>query len=124
MNNIEMKDIVSLAKRRGFIFQGSEIYGGLANTYDFGPLGVTMLRKISDAWWNFFVKSRTDMYGLDTAILMSPKVWEGSGHTQNFTDILIDCKACRLRTRADHLVEDHFKNQGQETQVEGKALAE
>ena len=76
-----LNDIVSLSKRRGFIFPGSEIYGGLANTYDFGPLGVELLRNIQNYWWQYFVTSRHDMFGLDSAILMSPRVWEASGHT-------------------------------------------
>jgi glycyl-tRNA synthetase len=103
--NLQQK-IVSLCKRRGFVFPGSEIYGGLANTYDFGPLGVLMLRNIIDSWWDFFVTKRTNMYGLDTAIFMSPKVWEASGHTASFNDLLVDCKECKNRTRADSLIEE------------------
>jgi glycyl-tRNA synthetase len=119
-----MQKIISLCKRRGFVFQGSEIYGGLANTYDYGPLGVSMLKKIMDHWWKFYVRSREDMYGLDSSVLMSPKVWEASGHTQSFTDVLIDCKACQYRTRADHLIEDHFSKNGNQISVEGKELSE
>ena len=122
--NLDFSKIVSLAKRRGFIFPGSEIYGGLANTYDFGPLGVEMLNSILDSWWKTFVKSRDDMFGLDTSILMNPKVWESSGHTQNFTDVLIDCRNCQLRTRADHLIEDHFSKKGEKMSVEGKTTEE
>ncbi len=98
--------VVALCKRRGFIFPGSEIYGGLANTYDFGPFGTEFKRNLTNHWWQTFVSSRDDMYGLDTAILMSPRVWEASGHTANFTNVLIDCKNCHYRTRADHLIED------------------
>ncbi|MBI2414997.1 glycine--tRNA ligase [candidate division WWE3 bacterium] len=115
-----MQKIVSLAKRRGFVFSGSEIYGGLANTYDMGPLGVEMLRNITNSWWQTFVTQRDDIYGLDSSILMSPKVWEASGHTANFTDVLIDCKSCKTRTRADHLIEDFLP----ETKVEGLSLEE
>ena len=111
--------IVSLCKRRGFVFPGSEIYGGLANTYDMGPLGVLLLRNIIDNWWENFVTKRDDMYGLDTAILMSPKVWEASGHTAGFTDVLIDCKNCQNRTRADVIIEDAT---GQN--VEGRPIEE
>ncbi len=123
-NGQTMQKIISLCKRRGFVFQGSEIYGGLANTYDYGPLGVSMLKKIMDHWWKFYVRSREDMYGLDSSVLMSPKVWEASGHTQSFTDVLIDCKACQYRTRADHLIEDHFSKNGNQISVEGKELSE
>lgn len=124
MSKTTMNDVVALAKRRGFVFPGSEIYGGLANTYDFGPLGVELLRNILNHWWQFFVTHRSDMYGLDTSILMSPKVWEASGHTASFTDALIDCKTCKTRTRADHLIEDFTAKQGQEQKVEGKTPEE
>ena len=91
----KQQKIISLCKRRGFVFPGSEIYGGLANTYDFGPLGVEMLRNIVASWWKFFVTSRENIFGLDTSILMSPKVWEASGHVQSFNDDMIDCKDCK-----------------------------
>jgi glycyl-tRNA synthetase len=123
-NSIDFQKVVSLAKRRGFIFPGSEIYGGLANTYDFGPLGVEVLQNILNLWWRTFVRTRNDMYGLDTSILMSPRVWESSGHTQNFTDVLIDCRNCQLRTRADHLIENYFESKKQAISVEGKTLDE
>ncbi|HOM77748.1 MAG TPA: glycine--tRNA ligase [bacterium] len=115
----DLNKVVSLCKRRGFVFPGSEIYGGLANTYDLGPLGVEMLRNIADSWWKFFVHNREDIFGLDTSILMSPRVWEASGHTQNFSDVLLDCKSCQLRTRADHLIEDFFESQQKQQKVEG-----
>jgi len=105
-----MQQLVSLCKRRGFVFPGSEIYGGLANTYDMGPLGVLLLRNITNHWWKTFVTKRPDIFGLDTSILMSPRVWEASGHTESFTDVLIDCKECKTRTRADHLIEDYFED--------------
>jgi glycyl-tRNA synthetase len=119
-----LEKIVSLCKRRGFVFPGSEIYGGLANTYDFGPLGVLMLRNIIDKWWTHFVTQRNNMYGLDTSILMSPKVWEASGHTKSFTDVLIDCKKCKTRTRADLLIENHFEANNKKINVEGKPISE
>ena len=119
-----LNDIVSLAKRRGFIFPGSEIYGGLANTYDFGPLGVELLRNITNHWWDFFVTQRHDMFGLDSSILMSPKVWEASGHTASFTDALIDCLSCHTRMRADHLIENYFEKKGKPMKVEGKSVEE
>jgi len=117
-------DVISLAKRRGFVYQGSEIYGGLANTYDYGPMGVLLLRNIKNAWWDYFVTKRDNIYGLDTSILMSPKVWEASGHVANFAEALIDCKNCKFRTRADHLIEDYFAAKGEEVKVEGKSLKE
>jgi glycyl-tRNA synthetase len=120
----DFQKIVALCKRRGFIFPGSDIYGGLANTYDFGPLGVEMLQNILNSWWRTFVRSREDMHGLDTSILMSPRVWESSGHTKNFTDVLVDCRNCQLRTRADHLIEDFFEAKGEKVSVEGKTLDE
>jgi len=99
--------IVSLCKRRGFIFQGSSIYGGLANSFDYGFLGVELKNNIKAAWWKKFVQSRDDMVGIDAAIIMNTKVWEASGHLQNFTDPLIDCKKCHERFRQDQLPEDH-----------------
>ena len=101
MNKLE--DIVSLCKRRGFIFPGSEIYGGFAGTWDYGPLGVTLKKKIMDAWWKFFVEDRDDMYGIDAAILMNPKTWVASGHTATFADPLVECKECKSRFRADKI---------------------
>lgn len=98
-----MDKIVSLCKRRGFIFQGSEIYGGLANTWDYGPLGAELKRNIKESWWRQNVLQRSDMAGLDAAILMHPKVWEASGHVQNFSDLSVDCKNCKKRWRADQI---------------------
>jgi glycyl-tRNA synthetase len=106
MNNKEenlMDKIVSLAKRRGFIFQGSEIYGGLGGTWDYGPLGVTLKNNIKNIWWKKFVDDREDMYGVDAAILMNPRVWESSGHVVTFTDPLVECAKCKRRFRADHV---------------------
>ncbi|OHD10794.1 MAG: glycine--tRNA ligase [Spirochaetes bacterium GWB1_36_13] len=100
-----MKDIMNLSKNRGFVFQNSEIYGGLANTWDYGPLGSELKNNIKKAWWKFFIQDREDMVGLDAAILMNPRVWEASGHVSNFNDPLVDCKECKERFRADHLVE-------------------
>lgn len=111
--------VIALAKRRGFVFPGSDIYGGLANTYDFGPYGVELLKNLRDAWWERFIRRRPEIFGLETSILMSPRVWEASGHTTSFTDPLIECKACHTRTRADHLVEDATNEK-----VEGKTLSE
>lgn len=104
MNKID--DIVSLCKRRGFIFPGSDVYGGMAGTWDFGPLGVTLKKKIMDTWWKFWVEDREDMFGVDAAIIMNPITWQASGHTETFNDPLVECKACHGRFRADKLVEN------------------
>src|SRR6185295_16672954 len=85
-----MEKIVSLCKRRGFVYQGSEIYGGLAGTWDYGPLGAELKNNIRDLWWQFFVRSRDDMYGLDSAILMNQKVWQASGHVGGFSDPMVE----------------------------------
>jgi len=103
MSNVTLEDIVSLAKRRGFIFQGSEVYGGLAGTWDYGPLGVALKRNIMSMWWQMFVEDADNMYGVDAAILMNKKVWEASGHTQTFTDPLVECSNCHGRFRADKI---------------------
>jgi glycyl-tRNA synthetase len=101
MNKLE--DIVSLCKRRGFIFPGSDIYGGMAGTWDFGPLGTQLKKNIMDAWWKFFVEKRDEIYGIDAAIIMNPRTWEASGHTATFADPLIECKECKSRFRADKI---------------------
>lgn len=101
-----MEKIVALAKRRGFIFPGSEIYGGLANTYDYGPVGAELLRNIKNLWWETFVQKRRDMVGLDGSIISHHKIWEASGHVSGFADAMVDCKNCKARMRADHLIED------------------
>ncbi len=101
----KLEDIVSLCKRRGFIFPGSDVYGGMAGTWDFGPLGVSLKRNIMNVWWHYWVDQRDDMYGVDAAIIMNPKTWEASGHVETFNDPLIECKECHGRFRADKLVE-------------------
>ncbi len=100
----KLEDIVSLCKRRGFIFPGSDVYGGMAGTWDFGPLGVMLKRNMMQAWWSFWVDQRDDMYGVDAAIIMNPRTWEASGHVATFADPLIECKECHGRFRADKLV--------------------
>jgi glycyl-tRNA synthetase len=101
-----MDKIVALAKRRGFIYPGSELYGGLANTYDYGPTGTELLRNIKNLWWKKFVVDRDDIVGIDASIISHHRVWEASGHTANFADALLDCKHCKNRIRADHLIEE------------------
>jgi glycyl-tRNA synthetase len=97
--------LVSLCKRRGFIFQSSEVYGGTGSVWDYGPLGVELKKNLKDRWWHAMVRARDDIEGLDAAILMHPKVWEASGHVAGFTDPLVDCKACKARFRADQVAE-------------------
>lgn len=103
-----MEKITSLCKRRGFIFQGSEIYGGLANTWDYGPFGVELKNNLKRAWWKSCVYERNDIFGMDAAILMHPRVWEASGHVENFFDLKSDCKVCRKRFKTEDL-KDKFK---------------
>lgn len=103
MSEVKLEDIVSLCKRRGFIFQGSEVYGGLAGTWDYGPLGLALKRNVMNLWWKTFVDDRDDMVGVDAAILMNPKVWKASGHVDTFTDPLVECSNCHSRFRADKI---------------------
>lgn len=112
MNNSEktMDKIVALCKGRGFIFAGSEIYGGLANTWDYGPLGTRLKNNVKDAWRKRFIQERRNSYELDADILMHPRVWEASGHVASFSDPLIDCKECKMRHRADNLIEGFDEN--------------
>lgn len=110
MEEITMQQIVAFCKSRGFVFPGSEIYGGFANTWDFGPLGVELKNNIKRAWWKTFVQEDASTYGVDAAILMNPRVWEASGHVQSFGDPKMDCKICKQRFRADTLVENYSKN--------------
>lgn len=103
----QMEEIVNFCKENGFVYQGSQIYGGLANSWDYGPLGVELKKNIANAWWKKFVQESPTNVGLDSAILMNPKVWVASGHVGGFSDPLMDCKSCKTRHRADHLIEDN-----------------
>lgn len=114
-----MDKITALCKRRGFVFQGSEIYGGLANTYDYGPAGTELLRNIRNLWWDNFVHKRDDIVGLDASVISHQEIWKASGHVAGFADAMIDCKNCKLRMRADHLIENVTGEK-----VEGKTLEE
>lgn len=117
---VSIEKITALAKSRGFVFPGSDIYGGLANTWDYGPVGVELKNNVKKAWWKKFVQESKYNAGLDAAILMNPKTWVASGHVGGFSDPLIDCKACKARFRADKLIEDHRKAQGEpEVTVDG-----
>jgi|GEM_PF-1182834 len=109
MKKVEMNDIVNLAKNRGFVYAGSEIYGGLANAWDYGPYGAMMKENIKNLWIKEFVQKHDDMVLLDSAILMNPQIWVASGHVGGFSDPLMDCKSCNTRHRADKLIEEKFK---------------
>src|SRR3990167_8995075 len=114
-----MEKIVSLCKRRGFVYPCSAMYGGLANSWDYGPLGVELKNNIRDWWWKRYVQSRDDMVGLGAAIIMNPKVWEASGHVKNFSDPLVECKKCHIRLRADkqqEIAEHEQTHKGQNVQ--------
>ncbi|HKV55639.1 MAG TPA: glycine--tRNA ligase [Candidatus Binataceae bacterium] len=111
---VTMEKIVNLCKRRGLVFPASDIYGGLGSTWDYGPLGVELKRNVKEAWWRDMVQSRSDVIGLDSAILQHPRTWEASGHLQNFTDPLVDCKSCKQRFRADHIEGDRCPECGGE----------
>src|SRR5438876_1644622 len=109
-----MEQITSLAKRRGFVFPSSEIYGGLRSSWDYGPLGVELKNNVKRAWWRATVQLRDDVVGLDAAVIMSPRVWEASGHLDVFTDPLVECLNCHQRFRADHLPGVHAPQSGHE----------
>lgn len=116
---MDMEKIIALCKGKGFIFPGSEIYGGLANTWDYGPLGVELKNNVKKAWWQKFVQESPYNAGVDCAILMNPQVWVASGHVGGFSDPLMDCKACKSRSRADKLIEDYNHEKGTDMVVDG-----
>lgn len=109
-SKVTMDKIVNLCKNRGLIFPGSEIYGGMGNTWDYGPAGVELKNNIKRSWWKRFVQEATNSYGVDAAILMNSRVWDASGHTSSFSDPMMDCKSCKTRHRADNLIENHSKS--------------
>ncbi|MGD9901518.1 MAG: glycine--tRNA ligase [Spirochaetales bacterium] len=119
MSKVTMDKVVNLCKNRGFIFAGSEIYGGLANAWDYGQLGVELKNNIKRAWWKKFVQESPYNVGLDSAILMNPKTWEASGHLSGFSDPLMDCKTCKTRHRADTLIENYLNKKGKTEKIEG-----
>ena len=116
-NEVSMEKVVALAKGRGFVYPGSEIYGGLANTWDYGPLGVEFKNNVKRAWWKKFVQESKYNVGLDAAILMNPRTWEALGHVGGFSDPLIDCRECKSRFRADKIIEDYVSARGTESMV-------
>ncbi len=117
-NRVTMEKLVNLCKNRGFIFQGSEIYGGLANTWDYGPLGVELKNNIKKEWWKAFVQTNDNSFGVDAAILMNPTVWSASGHVDSFSDPKMDCKVCKTRHRADTLIEEYAAKKSIEIDVD------
>ncbi len=119
MAELTMDKLISLCKSRGFIYAGSEIYGGLANTWDYGPLGVEFKNNIKKAWWKKFIQESPYNVGMDSAILMNPQTWVASGHLSNFDDPLMDCKACKARFRADKLIEDFCASKGEPAACDG-----
>ena len=114
MTELTMEKLVSLCKNRGFVYPGSEIYGGLANSWDYGPLGAELKKNIKDAWWKKFITENKYNVGIDAAIMMNPQVWVTTGHVGGFSDPLIDCKACKTRHRADKLIEEWGFQNGKE----------
>lgn len=123
-DNELLSKVVNLSKRRGFIFPSSEIYGGLANTYDSGPLGMMLKENLKQLWWKRFVSGRDDNYGIDSSIIINPKVWEASGHVANFGDVMVEDTITHKRYRADHIIEDHFAAKNEEVKVDGKTATE
>jgi glycyl-tRNA synthetase len=124
MENTSLSKIVALAKRRGFIYPGSELYGGVANTYDYGPVGTELLRNIRNVWWETFVHRRDDIVGLEGSLISHQEIWKATGHTSGFSDALVDCKNCKLRMRADHLLEDFIENNKDRLMGENVELTE
>lgn len=121
---ITIDTITSWAKRRGFVFPSSEIYGGMANVYDFGPYGTILKENIRNLWLKKFVFDRNDVFAIDSSIILNPKVWEASGHTENFADVMVEDLVNHKRYRADHLVEDYFEKKGRSIKVDGKSSDE
>lgn len=121
-SSVTLDEVVALAKRRGFVYPGSDIYGGLANIYDYGPLGTELLRRVRELWWKTFITDRDDMVGLDTSIITHSLIWKASGHLASFADAMIDCKSCGFRTRADHLIETFTEEAGEKISVEGVSV--
>ena len=110
-NKLTMDKLVAHCKNTGIVYPGSDIYDGLANTWDYGPVGVELKNNIKKVWWKRFVQESENSYGVDAAIMMNPKVWEASGHVASFTDPKMDCKTCKTRTRADNLIENYSKGE-------------
>lgn len=123
-DNNKLEQVVALAKRRGFIYPSSEIYGGLANTYDFGPYGAALKENIRQAWLKRFIHDREDVYLVDSSVIINPAVWEASGHVENFADVMVEDTVTKKRYRADHIIEDYFDRKGESVKVDGKTATE
>lgn len=119
-----LQKVSALAKRKGFIYPSSEIYGGMANTYDYGPYGAELKENVKRLWWDRFIRHREDIYGVDSSIMINPRVWEASGHVANFGDVMVEDKKNNKRYRADHIIEDYFEAKGEEVKVDGKTAQE
>ena len=119
---VQMEDLVSLCKRRGFVFQSSEIYGGINGFWDYGPIGVELRRRVKDSWWKHMVSNRSNVVGVDTTIVAHPQTWVASGHVGSFSDPMIDCKKCKKRSRADHIVDNKCPSCGASDFTEGRAF--
>ncbi len=122
MPKVTLEKIVSLSKRRGFVWPGSDMYGGMANTYDFGPYGAELKENVKKLWWEKFIHDRKEIFGIDSSTFINSDVWEASGHTKNFNDLLVEDTVTNKRYRADHLIEDHFSKRNKEIKVEGLSL--
>ena len=119
IKRLSLNEIISITKMRGIIFPGSEIYEGLANSFDYGPIGTLVLNNVKNAWFKKFIQECPYNVALDSAILVNPKVWEASGHLKNFNDPLMDCKNCKARFRADKLIEDDLEKKGLDPNADG-----
>jgi len=124
VTQITLDKLQAWAKRRGFIYPSSEIYGGLANTYDYGPYGVALKENIRRLWWKKFIENRDDMYGIDSSIIINPEVWKASGHVENFADVMVEDTVNQKRYRADHIIEEYFEKKGKSVKVDGKTPSE
>jgi len=124
MTKVTLEDVIALCKRRGFVWPGSDIYGGLANTYDFGPYGVELKENVRSLWWEKFVHDNENIYGIDSSTIINPKVWEASGHTTSFNEIMVEDKITHKRYRADHLIEDFYQKKGKEIKADGLPIPE
>jgi len=122
--NFDLEKFKGWAKDKGFVYPSSEIYGGLASTYDFGPYGAQLKENIKNAWWKRFIQQRSEIYGIDSSVIINPKVWEASGHTDSFADVMVEDVVNHKRYRADHIIEDHFDKKGEEVKVDGKTASE
>lgn len=122
MTKVTLEKIVSLCKRRGFVWPGSDIYGGMANTYDFGPFGIELKENVRKLWWEKFINDREENFGIDSSTFINPKVWEASGHTKNFNDIMVEDQVTNKRYRVDHLIEDHYAKKNKEIKADGLSL--